>query len=389
MKRTFSAMLVTSCLFVVACNVNLPFDPGRPSAVISDVIDDVQDAVTVAVKDPLNAKPFPVLIGGDSNRVFYATTLTDIRLNFPGPTNDIVIPGFFGPSNVYRYENKRRELVRALVPAGTFAGMATDGRYVAFIRIADVDSDDGTSITVEVIDLSSLSGEVLFEGSTTEGRVVILTKLAASEGRVAYVVQDIDTLIDFIRIEDLTGIEPTIEIESNNVGQLALSGDRLVYTEESEDGYVRVLLRDLDTDEVVILSDNIRTDWLWPIRVFLTANSVVWSEPTLEDTRRILVYDIPSDTVRVWAEDVEGVLAGATDTYFVTELEIIRTTSRDRIAVWRYDLDGKSKKLAEFRADGLAGQVAVAGDRAVWVNPERRIVIAPLAGGDRQIFKPF
>ncbi len=55
----------------------------------------------------------------------------------------------------------------------------------------------------------------------------------------------------------------------------------------------------------------------------------------------------------------------------------------------RYDADGKRKKLAEFNADGFAGQSQILGGRAVWVNPDRRIVIQPLTGGDRKIFRPF
>jgi hypothetical protein len=61
-----------------------------------------------AIQDPLDTDPYPVLVGGDSAHVYYATGLTDIRLNLPGRQNDLVIPSFVGPSNLYLYQDGKR-----------------------------------------------------------------------------------------------------------------------------------------------------------------------------------------------------------------------------------------------------------------------------------------
>ena len=61
----------------------------------------------------------------------------------------------------------------------------------------------------------------------------------------------------------------------------------------------------------------------------------------------------------------------------------------DRIAIRRYDTTGEMKEVADIRADGLAGQARIAGERAVFVNPSRNIVVAPLAGGSRKEYTPY
>ena len=110
-----AAALVLSGL--TGCDIDVPLDLAGLARPIENAIGDVLTGVEQALADPLDANPFPVLIGGNSARVFYATNLTDIRLRFPGPLNDIVLPGVFGPSNVYEFDTatKRRKLIRPLV----------------------------------------------------------------------------------------------------------------------------------------------------------------------------------------------------------------------------------------------------------------------------------
>lgn len=83
-------------------------------------------------------------------------------------------------------------------------------------------------------------------------------------------------------------------------------------------------------------------------------------------------------------------MAGAADEYFVTEEYTSSGRSGvERIVVRQYDQAGEEKRLATFRADGLAGQTQIIGDQAAWVNPERRVTLAPLSGGGRTQFRPF
>ena len=98
----------------------------------------------------------------------------------------------------------------------------------------------------------------------------------------------------------------------------------------------------------------------------------------------MFAYDIASGEQGLWADAVAGTLTGATDTYLLTE-ERVHESNRDavRLIIRSYDREGRSRKLAEFAADGLAGQSQVLGDRAVWVKPHRHLVTARLAGVER------
>jgi len=123
--------------------------------------------------------------------------------------------------------------------------------------------------------------------------------------------------------------------------------------------------------------------------VILSSNKLVWSEPSGPSVALVHAYDIPTGVTRVWVDSAAGWLAGATDDYFVTEEYAEQDNGVERITVRRYDLDGAAHELANFRADGLAGQTQVIGNSAAWVNPERRVTLAPLAGGSRTQFRPF
>ena len=208
-------------------------------------------------------------------------------------------------------------------------------------------------------------------------------------GRLAFVIHGLNENIDRLRVEDLTLIDPTLEIETGPVLAFDLRRNWLAYIEESLEGPVRVILRDLGTDESIIVADGLRLEFRCPA-LFLAENSLVWSEPTADGLSRVYVYDIPSDTTWLWADAVLGRLAGASDEYFVTEEYVERLPQKpDKFIIRRCDLDSDVREFADFHADGLAGQTGVIGDRAVWVNPERKIVLAPLGGGDRIIFRPF
>lgn len=61
----------------------------------------------------------------------------------------------------------------------------------------------------------------------------------------------------------------------------------------------------------------------------------------------------------------------------------------ERTVIRLHEVGGRERKLADFRTTGLSGQSRILGNRAVFVNPDRRIVIVPLDGGDRRSFKPF
>jgi hypothetical protein len=252
-----------------------------------------------------------------------------------------------------------------------------------------------------------LDTEVIFEGDEDEPSIVP-SNLVLDDGRLAFTIADLNDAsgpaIDDegnvpalsalparrLRVEDLDGLEPTLEIEAPAIGRFALRGSRLAYVAESEDGTIDLWLRDLNTDVSEIVAENLHVDDLNEIRVAWSANKLWWREPAAENLSRVWAFDLVEGTVELRSEAVIGRLVGGDDDRFVTEEYVRRLPQQaDRIKIRRYDADGKVKELASFRADGLAGQTTVMGDRAVWVNPERKIVIAPLAGGDRTIVKPF
>ena len=95
-------------------------------------------------------------------------------------------------------------------------------------------------------------------------------------------------------------------------------------------------------------------------------------------------------TTRTWADAVDGELTGAADNHFLTEEYVLGNNNMtERIVIRLREVEGNERKLADFRADVLAGQSCIRGDRAIFVNPDRRIVVAPLDGGDRVNFRPF
>ena len=382
---TRNVFLHATVLVLVAsgCTIDVPF--GLPTDG-GGFFEQLESAFQNLVEDPLDTKPYPVLIGGDSKHVYYATSLTDVRINFSGRINDLVIPGFFGPSNLYVYADKQRELMRPLVPTGAYAMMATDGDYLTYVQITNLEDTPTTTLVAEVLGWDT--SEVIFDSDVADGELwPSVESLALANGRLAFVVTNTPTGSDELHVVDLTGSEEPRVIESDWIVSIALRSDWLAYAEMV--GYTtRVMLRDLSTDETTVLASDSRNDW--GTRVLLTDNAVVWSEWNQFDSVRIVIYDIPTATTRVWIDAVGGMLTGATDDYFITEESVYNeNTGVERIIVRRYDSEGQERKLADFRADGLAGQSCIIGDNAAWVNPDREVLLAPLAGGSRTSFRPF
>lgn len=376
------------CIMVMAgsfgCDVSVPFNPGGAFEPVDGFFDDVEQSLDNLVEDPLGAKPFPVIVGGDNERVFYATNLTDVRLRFQGPGNDVVIPGFTGPSNLYLYEQKKRDLIRALIPSSAFLGIATDSDYIAYVRASETDESRFDIVASWVnlpLDVATIDGG-------DDGQFVVPFGLRLSEGRLVYLTESRDGAEARLNVEDLDGIEPSLSIEVGHIWSTDLRGERLVYVEGSTQGGARVVLRDLGTDEVNTIAELPRSVY-WS-EVTITLNSIVWSEGGNSGLQRVWRHDLASGETRLWADAVPGVLAGANDSYFVVEESQYNDIAEPtRIIVRKYDSEGRGKKLAEFRADGLAGQTTVLGDRVAWVNADRRVVVAPLSGGDRISFRPF
>ncbi len=352
---------------------------------------------TDLLQDPLGTKPFPVIIGGDDARVFYATNLGDVTFGLPGIAYDVVMPGFFGPSNVYQFSRRKPELIRPLVPAALGVRFAiTDGRYLVHVTWSGdpLDFGGGTIVVEDLELLGPLTPRTLLEREEGDGRGPIrVDRLVLDSGRVAFAFGHYGEDISLIRIVDLYG-DATREIEVEGyVWSLALRRNLLAQAAVFE-GQLQILLRDLVTEEVSLLAEDVRSDYS---RAFLTQNSVVWSEGEWSaEFSRVWIHDLPSATQSVWADNVQGHLVGATDEFLITEQEIRYgpfpfnlEMKPDMIIVRRYDREGNVRKLAEFRWTGLSGQTRVIGDRAVWVNPKRKIVLAPLDGSDRTIFEPF
>jgi len=386
-------MTLALVLLVVplACNVQLPVDPSEVLAPIDELVNEGQRGFERAVADPLDIDPFPIVIGGSSAKVYYATNLADVRIDFPGRTTDLVIPGFFAPSNLYEIDlvSKRRNLIRPLVPVGAgglfISDVVTDGAYFAYLSSRD-----------------ALSGgkQQLYAGALADPNLplIIETGVAATfalfvgldDGRLVYVVANYsDDSRPRLVIHDLVRDDDGFETDDVSLVAASLRGPNLVYA-ECCDAAARIVLVDLSRGESTVIADAGPGGDLYVEDLYVTDNSVVWSEMATDETLRISAYDIPSGETRVWADAVVGRLTGASDEFFLTEDLVERwPQAKDKIVIRRHDLDGTVHKLAEFRNEGWAGQSTILGDRAVWVNPARKIILAPLAGGGRMSFAPF
>ncbi len=372
-----SVSVLVLLAFASGCLLDAPFDPanvlGRAESLVAGAADRIDDIV----EDPFDARPYPALIGGDDRRLFYTTNLTDIRVRFPGPTNELVLPGLLGPSNVYALQNGQRELLRALVPGTQIFGLDTDGQAIVY---AEIVVGEDTSFSRVFHDDGLTTREVF----ATEG-IVLPRGLRLENGRVVVaVVSDASRLY----LVDLLKADAPPERIADASRLFAVSGDRLAYVTEDENFASTIHLRDLATGRERIVAEGIRTWTTIGVRPLFAGDLLVWGETVADGVVRVRAYDPATDTIEVWAEAVAGELAGATERFFVTQERRVRERS-DKIVITRHEMDtGRSRQVADFRADGRAGQARVIGNRIVFVNDERRIVTVPLDGGERRSFGP-
>ncbi len=395
-------------LLLAACNADLNSDPSGLFEPFSDAMNNIERRIQQGLADPLDSDPYPLLIGGDDVRVLYATNLGDIRLNYKGNTNDIVLPGFIGPSNLYEHRNGRRELIRPLIPSGAFGELTTDGDWIAYTWDTDLEAAYSPLQVIVGRIGSILDDTTVFEEdmSAPTYEQLMPNSLVLTENRLAYLFarlrygsnsesSDSEWILRILVLEPDVGWRSDEELVLDWFTlHFQLRGDTLAYVSvnsvNNELGAFRITLHNLDSGESRVIQESVRNQWSEDVPLYLTLNALVWSEPTSGGLSRVTRYDLPSDEVRVWSDSVVGVLTGATDEFFITE-EFVENfpDEANRIVVRRYNAEGVVTKLADFRADGLAGQSRILGNRAAWVNPDREIVLAPLAGGDRKQFKPF
>ncbi len=387
MSRLMTSVLATTLIAIPACNLEIPLNPSDLARPFANFAEDLQDSVDRAAADPFGARPFPRLIGGNNRDVFYATNLADVRIDFAGPTNNIILPGITGASNLYVYDLDQRErnLAETFLPSALvtpFANMVTDGTYVAY-TIAD---EDGLRVDAGRI---GQSVQTVFR-TVKDGERFASLELVMDEGRLAFQVFDFADDGFFIRVIDLLDRTLPQEFVTEGLARIALNGDRLAWLSSTQGPTGNVTLIELSTGNITVLADRLAVETPLDNDLAIADNLVVWSETTGDGLKRISAYDMPTKTGFVWADGVAGRLAGATDDFFVTEeVELRLPRAPDRISVRRYDADGRMRTLARFPREGLAGQATVAGQNVVWVNPERRVIVAPIAGGDRQSFRPF
>lgn len=370
MSRRSAFCAGAAALALPSCTIEAPFDPATlllPGSTLGETLEKFGQQL----EDPFNNRPTPVLLGGDSKRIFYATDLTEIDIRFDGPTNDIVLPGFIGPSNVYVHEDGERSLVRRLVATGALWRLATDGASVAFVQKPGIGTDAQENDLV-------LDGEVLL--SHAPGDETFFADIVLVEGTLAVTEQSLDgAFASRIHVFEAASGEARFLISAQVVSRLSLLGDELVYW-TNVGGVYRLIGFNVVSGENKTLAESSSP----PLDVFQSANRVVWSEEIDFEHARVMALDRASGQVTTLAETISGRLAGATDQIFVSEEEF--TADNDvtgRIAVRRHDVDGTVEELANIRADRRAGQTFVAGDRAVFVNDDQRVVVVPLADGER------
>jgi len=383
---TFVALLTAP---LVGCTVDVPTDPAsfpNPLNALGDLFENVASGVEDFVEDPLDAGYYPVLVGGDSEKVLYATNLGDVRFRFPGRTNDLVLPGLVGPSNLYRYQNRERRMIQALVPAGTFGWLATDGTYFGYVAFSETDPPLPQRVMIGAIGETA----TLAYDAAERGSEAYVSSLLIDEGVAVFYVGGLEDGTAVLRVQDLTGALEARELEVDDRTVFDLRARRLVY-EAAGDGVRELRLRDLDGDEEIVLASLAADGASYLGGVFLTDNKVVWSETSADFTTvRIVAYDIPSGETVVWADAVPGWLAGAADGHFLIEEYFTAGNNvTNRIRLRLHEVGGRIRELANFRADGLAGQAHILGNRVVFVNDERRVVTVPLGRGERRSFAPY
>ena len=393
MHKSSTALRILGLLaFLVAgCTVDAPFDPGRAlDSLLGDVsglLSGLSGDINNLAGDPLDSNPFPVLVGGAADKLYYLTNLGDVRLRYRGPTNDTVFPGLLGPSNLFEYANGERRLARPFIAAGAFSSVVTDGVRIAYATAARLEQPVRVTINAGFLGSTNPADEIVFD-SDADARHFLPGTLSIASERVVFGLFDPVNRQFAVRVVDLAQPERATEFSTHWPTRTALRGDLLMYAEWPGAQEARITLRNLATDETTVVTDS----WTAgdPSDVALTANTVVYAARAGGEPAAIYQYDMRSGATDLLATGVEGRLAGASDDYFLIQDHYYASNDiTGRISIVRYDRAGNHKELADFRAQGRAGQAQIAGDNAVWVNKDREIIIAPLSGGNRTTVKPF
>ena len=267
-----------------------------------DSFKNIQEDLEDFLADPLGIRPFPVIVGGDSERIYYATNLSDISVNFPGPSNDLVIPGFYGPSNLYKYEDKQREMIRPLVPAFVFGASTTDGFHVIYLR----NSLPGQEGNLQLVACDIVWSEpwVLFDAAESDPNSYVGEPVISS-GRVAFVISAYDEANAVVRVVEVTSGEVICEIEVGWWSNLDLKGNLLAYQVQPDEGPEQLFLLDLASgDEALLLSELPLSNTIRSVHI--TDNKVVWDEWTGSSSAGIKAYDISSGTTETWIDAISG-----------------------------------------------------------------------------------
>ena len=376
--RSISSFLTLAAL--AGCTLDVPVNPGGLFSDLAGNLENLSNQAADAAADPLGVKPFPRLFQSDGQQLFYATNLTQIQIRFRGRGNDLALPSILGPTNIYELVNRDRQVVSLLQPTLGVVRLDTDGEFLVALQAYEIAEGE---FRTRVVSENLFTGVVtaLYEPPSGE---FAATALAIAGGKVAYAAVNLDTGDGMLRIVDLHDMTNETEIDIGGYSELDLRDNRLVYLDTSSADINRIMLRNIISGETTVIAEEDG----YP-SFDLTANKVVWALYTNAGLR-VSTYDIPTGETRVITEDLPGEFAGASDDFVLSEEWFtVGDNGRNRLAVWRESFDGARKKIAEFDADGFAGQTRVVGDDAVWVNPERRIVLQPLAGGDRKIIEPF
>jgi hypothetical protein len=385
--------LAFGLLVVFGCTVNVPVDPTQWGDAVDQFVTRAQDQFAEMFRDPLGNHPYPWLIGGDADSIYYATDVGDIRINFAGRSNDLVMPGLLGPSNIYQIVDGQRQLLNPLLPTGTVTGLSTDGTWIVYVFVPDAINSGITRLVSAGVG-PGVPERTLFETVPADVQLV-RPDLLVNEGRVAFAVMaGADAILpEQLRVLDLRPTSPTapVVIEADEIGGFDLRGNAFAYVARTASG-VQLRLRDLaDNSETLIATlESSNPGIASSVAVFLTPNKVVWSEPVVgAGLTRVRAHDLPTNTNYTWLDSVTGDLRGATDAYVVMEESTDTRAGVTRLAIRRYDSEGAVMLVADFRADGLAGQTRVVGDRILYVNPSRRIVTVSLMGAGRHAYAPY
>lgn len=387
MLATRVALGTIAAFMIAGCTVNAPIDPSDIFGPFSSAVERAQRNLEDALADPFHTNPWPVLIGGNSQRIVYATNLADVQIRFPGPTNDITLPGITGPSNVYVYENGQRQLVRPLVPSSALLSLlSSDGDSVAYVSYSQTESGYTQTVFVGTNMLGLLSSPDHAIYSAPADSDLVVTGVRLSEGRVAVLVTDLASETgSSVLVYDANSDAAPLELQTVALSGLDLRGSRLAYVAPTANAF-EVRLADLATGSDITVSTEIAA----PQTLYLSDNRAVWSREAGDSLSTIIGFDIPTGIISVVRDAVPGVLAGASDAAFATEeTNVGRNGITERHEVVLYAADAAPRVLGDFRADGLSGQTAVLSDRVVFVNATGKIVVVPLGRGDRFNFEPF